>query len=119
KPGPGLHDEQGRQAIARRADPRALPRARDIERDDPAPQARRGHGRAPQASAIAAIDTFSPGTRTGSFAPWRAGGLDGNHFSHSSFMPAKSSSSASTIVALTTLSSELPAASRIAEMFVR
>jgi hypothetical protein len=27
-----------------------------------------------QASAITAIEIFRPGTRTGSFAPWRAGG---------------------------------------------
>ena len=40
-----------------------------------------------QASAIAAIEIFSPGIFTGSLAPCRAGGLDGNHLSHSSFMP--------------------------------
>src|SRR4051794_31171642 len=57
--------------------------------------------------------------RTGSFAPWRAGGFDGNHFNHSSFIPPNSSSSASTTVTLTILSSELPASSRIAAIFVR
>jgi hypothetical protein len=40
-----------------------------------------------QASAIAAIDTFSPGTFTGNLAPCRAGGLAGNHFKYSSFIP--------------------------------
>ena len=63
---------------------------------------------------MAAMDTFMPGTRAGSLAPWRAGGSEGNHLSHSSFIPGKSSSSASTTVTLTILSSELPAASRMA-----
>ena len=36
-------------------------------------------------------------------APWRAGGLEGNHLSHSSFIPAKSTSPASTTVTLTIL----------------
>ena len=47
--------------------------------------------------------------RVGILAPCRAGGLSGNPFSHSSFIPANSSSSAITTVALTTLSIELPA----------
>ena len=55
-------------------------------------------------SAIAAIETFSPGMRVGSFAPLRAGGFSGNHLNHSSFMPAKSSFLAITTVALATLS---------------
>src|SRR5690606_192156 len=49
----------------------------------------------------------------------RAGGSVGNHRSHSSFMPAKSSSSARITVALATLSIELPADSRMAWMLVR
>jgi hypothetical protein len=65
------------------------------------------------------MDTLRPGILAGSFAPWRAGGSEGNHRTHSAFMPAKSSSSASTTVALTSLSRELPAASRIAAMLVR
>ena len=72
-----------------------------------------------QASAIAAIDTLNPGIFTGSLAPCRAGGSVGNHRSHSSFIPEKSSSSASTTVALTILSSELPASARIAAIFSR
>ena len=32
---------------------------------------------------IAAIETFRPGMRAGSLAPWRADGLEGNHLSHS------------------------------------
>src|SRR3546814_18332364 len=52
--------------------------------------------------------------RAGNLAAWRAGGLEGNHLSHSSFIPAKSSSSASTMVALAILSKELLAASRMA-----
>jgi len=71
------------------------------------------------ASATAAMDTFRPGIRTGSFAPWRAGGSTGNHLNHSSFIPANSSSSAITTVALTILSMQLPASSRIAWMLVR
>jgi hypothetical protein len=55
-----------------------------------------------------------PGTSTGSLAPCRAGGSTGNHFDHSSFIPAKSCGSRRMKVALATLSSELPAASRIA-----
>ena len=47
-----------------------------------------------QASAITAMDTFIPLGRIGSFAPCRAGGSTGNHFTHSSFIPAKSASSA-------------------------
>ena len=73
----------------------------------------------PYASAMAAIETFRPGTRTGSLAPWRAGGLEGNHRTHSSFMPPKSSSSARITVALTIFSSELPASCRMAAMLVR
>jgi hypothetical protein len=84
----------------------------------PATRARSALGRAPSAlavqrahaSAIAAMDTLRPGIRAGSFAPWRAGGFGGNHRRHSSFMPAKSLSSASTTVALTILSRELSAA---------
>src|SRR5262245_57381859 len=68
---------------------------------------------------MAAMETLSPGTRAGSFAPCLAGGFEGNQRRYSSFMPAKSSSSASTIVTLTILFRLLPAASRIAEMFVR
>src|SRR5690348_1929037 len=60
------------------------------------------------ASAIAAIEIFRPAIRTGNLAPWRAGGFDGNQRSHSSFKPAKSSSSARMTVALTILSTELP-----------
>jgi hypothetical protein len=70
-----------------------------------------------QASAIATMETLNPGIFTGSLAPWRAGGLVGNHLCHSSFIPGKSSSSANTTVALTILSSELPASPRIAAMF--
>lgn len=57
--------------------------------------------------------------RAGSFAPCRAGGLEGNHLSHSSFMPAKSSSSARTTVTLATLSRELPASSKMARTLAR
>src|SRR5687767_15131237 len=49
-------------------------------RSRPPSDPRRGR----QASAIAAIETFRPGTRTGSLAPCRAGGSEGNHLSHSS-----------------------------------
>jgi hypothetical protein len=59
---------------------------------------------------MAAMDTLMPGIRTGNFAPCRAGGFDGNHLIHSSFIPAKSASSTRMTVALTTLSREVPAA---------
>src|ERR1700733_12534086 len=68
---------------------------------------------------LAAMDTFMPGIRTGSFAPWRAGGFVGNHLIHSSFIPAKSVSSRMMTVALTTRSREVPAASRMADMFFK
>jgi len=68
---------------------------------------------------MAAIEILRPGIFAGSFAPWRAGGFEGNHRSHSSFIPGKSSSSARTTVTLAIFSSELPASSRIAAMFVR
>jgi len=55
----------------------------------------------------------------GSLAPWRAGGSSGNHFTHSSFIPAKSDSSARMKVALTTFAMALPAASRIVRTLVR
>ena len=42
----------------------------------------------------------------------RGGGSFENHVTHSSFMPAKSSASARMTVALTALSSVLPAASK-------
>src|SRR5579862_7115310 len=61
-------------------------------------------------SAITAIDTFRPGILAGNLAPCRAGGFEGNHFKYSSFMPLKSSSSASTTVTLAILASELPPA---------
>jgi len=66
-----------------------------------------------------AIETLSPGILTGSLAACRAGGFDANHVTHSSFMPAKSSSSTRITVALTILSSEEPAATNTAEMLVR
>jgi|SRR5882724_4198434 len=53
------------------------------------------------------------------YTPRFDGELEGKHLSHSSFMPAKSSSSASTMVTLTILSNELPASSRMACIFVR
>src|SRR5580692_9178356 len=68
---------------------------------------------------MAAMDTLTPGTRTGSFAPCRAGGFAGNHLTHSSFIPAKSASSRRMTVALTTCSRELPAAWRMADTFFR
>src|SRR5580692_11749834 len=68
-----------------------------------------------QASAITAMDTFMPGTRTGNFAPCRAGGFVGNHLIHSSFIPAKSGSSRTMTVALTTRSSDVPADLRMAD----
>jgi hypothetical protein len=68
---------------------------------------------------MAAMDTFMPGIRTGSFAPCRAGGSTGNHLIHSSFIPAKSVSSRRMTVALTTCSRELPAALRMADTFSR
>jgi hypothetical protein len=68
---------------------------------------------------MTAMDTFMPGMRTGSLAPWRAGGSSGNHLTHSSFMPAKSDSSSRITVALATLDSELPAAARMAVMFFK
>jgi len=71
------------------------------------------------ASAITAMDTLKPGMRTGNFAPCRAGGFTGNHFIHSSFIPAKSVSSSRMTVALTTRSSEVPAALRMADTFSR
>ena len=72
-----------------------------------------------QASAIIAIDTFSPGTFSGIFAPWRAGFSSGNHFAYSSLRPGKSSGSVRITVALTALASELPAASRMTLMLRR
>ena len=72
-----------------------------------------------QTSAMAAMETLSPGIRAGSFAPCRAGGSTGNHVTYASFMPAKSSSSASTMVTLTILSIELPASSKMAAMLRR
>src|SRR6202451_3399081 len=72
-----------------------------------------------QASAMTAIDTLKPGIRTGNFAPCRAGGFVGNHLIHSSFIPAKSVSSRTMTVALTTRSSEVPAALRMADTFSR
>jgi hypothetical protein len=68
---------------------------------------------------MAAMDTLIPGIRTGNLAPCRAGGFAGNHLIHSSFIPAKSVSSRRMTVALTTRSSEVPAASRMAEIFFR
>ena len=68
---------------------------------------------------MTAMETFMPLGRTGSLAPWRAGGSVGNHLPHSSFMPAKSVSSARMKVALTTMPRELPAASRMASTFLR
>src|SRR5580698_895017 len=68
---------------------------------------------------MAAMDTLRPGIRTGSFAPCRAGGFDGNHLIHSSFIPAKSASSRRMTVALTTRSREVPAALRMADTFSR
>jgi hypothetical protein len=69
------------------------------------------------ASATAAMDTLMPGIRTGNFAPCRAGGFAGNHLIHSSFIPAKSVSSRRMTVALTTRSSDVPAALRMADTF--
>jgi hypothetical protein len=66
---------------------------------------------------MAAMDTLMPGIRTGSFAPCRAGGFDGNHLPHSSFIPAKSVSSRRITVALATRSREVPAALRMADTF--
>src|SRR5579863_31773 len=63
-----------------------------------------------QASAITAIETLRPGMRAGNFAPCRAGGSVGNQRTYSSFIPAKSSSFARTMVTLAILSIELPAA---------
>jgi len=68
---------------------------------------------------MAAMDTLRPGMRTGNFAPCRAGGFAGNHFIHSSFIPAKSVSSRRMTVTLTTRSSEVPAALRMADTFSR
>src|ERR1700683_2797005 len=65
------------------------------------------------------MDAFMPGMRTGNFAPCRAGGFVGNHLIHSSFIPAKSVSSRTMTVALTTRSSEVPAALRMADTFSR
>jgi hypothetical protein len=65
------------------------------------------------------MDTLIPGTRTGNFAPCRAGGFSGNHLIHSSFIPAKSASSRRMTVALTTRSREEPAALRMADTFSR
>src|SRR5271170_3765319 len=66
-----------------------------------------------------AMDTLKPGIRTGNFAPCRAGGFVGNHLIHSSFIPAKSVSSRRITVALTTRSSEVPAALRMADTLSR
>ncbi len=70
-----------------------------------------------QTSAMAAMDNLIPGILTGSLAPCRAGGFDGNHLIHSSFIPAKSVSSRTMTVALTIRSREVPAALRMAETF--
>src|SRR4051812_17846491 len=58
------------------------------------------------ASAMTAIEIFIPFGRIGSLAPCLAGGSPGNHLAHSSFIPAKSDSSARMKVALTTLARE-------------
>ena len=58
---------------------------------------------------MAAIETLIPGIAIGSLAPCRAGGSDRNHRCHSSFIPAKSASSARITVALTILAKALPA----------
>jgi hypothetical protein len=71
------------------------------------------------ASAMAAMDTFMPGIRTVNFAPCRAGGFVGNHFIHSSFIPAKSDSSRRMTVTLTARSREVPAAFRMADTFAK
>jgi hypothetical protein len=73
----------------------------------------------PYASAITAIEILNPGIRTGNFAPCRAGGFTGNHLTHSSFIPVKSDSSSRMTVALTTCSSDVPAALRISDTFFR
>src|ERR1700735_5255870 len=65
------------------------------------------------------MDTLMPSTRTGNFAPCRAGGFVGNHLIHSSFIPAKSVSSRRMTVALTIRSRDVPAALRMAETFSR
>ena len=39
------------------------------------------------ASAMTAIEIFIPLGAAGNLAPWRAGGSDMNHLSHSSFIP--------------------------------
>src|SRR5580658_5824544 len=65
------------------------------------------------------MDTFMPAMRTCNFAPCRAGGFVGNHLIHSSFIPANSVSSRTMTVALTTRSSEVPAALRMADTFSR
>src|SRR6266436_6824592 len=68
---------------------------------------------------MAAMDTLMPGTRTGNFAPCRAGGFAGNHLTHSSFIPAKSASSRRMTVTLATRSREVPAALRMADTFFK
>jgi hypothetical protein len=65
------------------------------------------------------MDTLMPGIRTGNFAPCRAGGFEGNHLTHSSFIPAKSASSRRMTVTLATRSSEVPAALRMADTFFK
>src|SRR6478609_5738568 len=104
--------EAGKFAHRSRSDHRVKPR--EHSNVCGAPCQRQIHSSA--IMAIMAIEILSPGTFTGSFAPWRAGGRAGNHLSHSSFMPAKSSSSARMTVALTALSRSVPAASRMAAM---
>ena len=68
---------------------------------------------------MAATDTLKPGIRTGNFAPCRAGGFEGNHLTHSSFIPAKSASSRRMTVTLATRSREVPAALRMADTFFK
>ena len=68
---------------------------------------------------MAAMEIFIPLCLMGSLAPCRAGGFTGNHLIHSSFMPAKSASSARMNVALTTFAIELHEASRIAATLLR
>ena len=58
------------------------PRFTEANATDSAEWDRPDADQGPYASAMAAIETFRPGTRTGSLAPWRAGGLEGNHRTH-------------------------------------
>jgi hypothetical protein len=102
-PGRHAHPERYRVSIH----PPILP-------DSPHPM-----GSASYASAMTATKILIPPGRIGSRAPCRAGGSAGNHLPHSSFIPAKSSSSASRKVALSTLPRSLPAASRMARTLAR